>query len=162
MLSHYRSSESQLRELSQLAPAISISQTMDDFGFSGGYVSRGVDHNLHDHMVQMFIRERDLKRREQFLGLTTLKFSQMSTQWANPAPKDIRTGMTSNEMDQGGKYTGRLECKVWNQAMCSLTGSQGRITREGIKQHLHTSYLSESELFSFPHCENCICNSIYT
>lgn len=62
MLSHY-SSESQLRELLRLAPPIGISQTMDDLGFSWGYLSwgGGADHNLHDHVVQMFIQEDDLK-----------------------------------------------------------------------------------------------------
>lgn len=41
VLSHCRSSESQLRELSQLAPTISMSQTQNDLGFSGGYLSGG-------------------------------------------------------------------------------------------------------------------------
>lgn len=70
MLSHY-SSESQLRELLRLAPPIGISQTMDDLGFSWGYLSwgGGADHNLHDHVVQMFIQEDDLKWSEKCLGL---------------------------------------------------------------------------------------------
>lgn len=41
MLSHYRSCESQLRELSQLPPTRSMIQTRNDLGFSGGYLSRG-------------------------------------------------------------------------------------------------------------------------
>lgn len=36
MLSHYRSGESQLRELLRLAPPTGVSQTKADFGFSWG------------------------------------------------------------------------------------------------------------------------------
>lgn len=62
MLSHDRRGESQLRELLRLAPPKSISHTTGDLGFSGViYLGEGLDHNLHDHMVQMFIHEGDLK-----------------------------------------------------------------------------------------------------
>lgn len=69
MLSHYRSGESQLRELLRLAPPTGVSQTKADFGFSWGGGAGGergdvrgrVGYNLHDHMIHRFHYKGDLK-----------------------------------------------------------------------------------------------------
>lgn len=69
MLSHYKSGESQLRELLGLVPPTGVSQTKADFGFSWrggaggekGDVRERVGYNLHDHMIYWFHYKGDLK-----------------------------------------------------------------------------------------------------
>lgn len=104
-------------------------------GSQGVIYPGGGDHNLHDHMVQMFIHEDPQGKRVIFS--TVLKFSQMSTQWANPALEEIKIGMTRSATGQDWNCVDRL---------MDWTGRGGRVTKAG----WHISRLPESELFSSP------------
>lgn len=88
----------------------------------------------------------------------------MSTQWASLAPEEITTGMTRSVMGQDwNMFAGLSERSGARQkGVCSMTGWEVRaeLQRESAKQHLYVSHFSESELFSFPHYQDCIYNLI--
>lgn len=71
-----------------------------------------------------------------------LKFSQMSIQWANPVPEEIKTGMTRNVMDQAwntltgvkGLEPDKRVCAQWQDGE-SGQSDKGREK----KQHLYSS-----------------------
>lgn len=135
MLSHYRSCESQLRRLSQLPPTRSMIQTRNDLGFSGGYLSRGRWSQFAWSYGTDVYSWRPARETSNFS--TVLKFSQMSTQWANPALEEIKIGMTRSATGQDWNCVDRL---------MDWTGRGGRMTKAG----WHISRLPESELFSSP------------